>query len=112
MTFIGSAFLFLGGLASIVLGAIGGGGGLPTTLLGVVYVPMAFLYVYPGLKLWQYGRAIGRLMTNRTSEDLEAALAQQKSFWKFAGITTIVLMVVYALLMVVIGVFAASRLPR
>jgi hypothetical protein len=43
--------------------------------------------------------------------DLEAALRQQKSFWKFAGIAALVLMVLYAVIIVgavIVGVAAAS----
>jgi Family of unknown function (DUF5362) len=113
MAFIGTAFMLLGGLGSIALGLMGGRETAPMAMLGMVYIPLALLYVYPGLKLWGYGSAINRLTVNRSPEDLEAALAHQKSFWKFAGITTIVMMVLYFLVFVfamIAGVLGASRM--
>ena len=113
MSFIGSGLMLLGGIFMIVAGAfVPSGAAISTSALGAVYLPMAFLYIYPALKLWSFGGAIGRLTQSRSSMDLEAALAQQKSFWKFAGITTIVMMVLYALFVVgliVVGVAAAGR---
>ena len=113
MSFIGSAFMALGGLIMMVAGMFA-----PTTgpvspmVLGLIYFPMALLYIYPALKLWGFGSAIGRLVASRQSVDLEAALSQQKSFWKFAGITTIVMIALYGLFfvgMIIVGVTAAGR---
>lgn len=113
MAFIGAAFLLLGGVASLVLGAVAGSsGGAPMMLLGLLYIPLALLYVYPGLKLWHYGQAIGRLMSSRGADELETALSHQKSFWKFAGIASIVCMVLYAVVIagaVVAGIVGATN---
>ncbi len=108
MAFIGSAFLLLGGVSMLLLGASmpRTPGAPPMGILAAFYIPMAALYIYPGMKLWQYGQAIGRLVSSRSNEDLEIALTQQKSFWKFAGIVTIAMMVLYALA-IVLGVIAA-----
>lgn len=113
MSFIGSAFMLLGGLFVMAAGAlVPKQPGQPSTaFLGAIYIPMAFLYIYPAIKLWAYGSAIGRLLNSRASFDLEAALAQQKSFWKFAGITTIVMIALYGVFfigVIVVGITAAS----
>ena len=114
MGFIGSGFMLLGGIGMIIAGAFApSNGAFSPALLGVLYIPMAFLYIYPSLKLWGYSGAIGRLLQTRSTTDLEAALSQQKSFWKFAGILMIVMMAVYGLAivgMVVGGLAAASHL--
>jgi dolichol kinase len=70
--------------------------------LGLVYLPFGLMYVYPALKMWMYGSAIGRLVRSRAPTDLDAALGQQKSLWKFIGIVTVVLIAVY-----VVAIFAA-----
>jgi len=60
----------------------------------------------------KYGSAIGRLMETRASFDLEDALTQQKSMWKFSGISAIVIIVLYILLFVVmigVGVSGAMK---
>lgn len=113
MSFIGSAFMFLGGIIVMVAGAFAPSNGpMPTAALGAIYIPMALLYIYPALKLWSYSSSINRLVASRTTIDLEAALAQQKSFWKFAGIVTIVMIALYAVVfigLIVVGVAAAGR---
>jgi hypothetical protein len=50
-------------------------------------------------------------METRASTDLEDALLQQKSLWKFSGISAIVMIVLYILLFIVlIGVFASGAM--
>ena len=102
LSFLGSGFMLLGGLSMVAMGAIAPAGAspIPMAALGAAYIPFAFLYVYPALKLWGFSSAIGRLVASRSSIDLDAALAQQKSFWKFAGITTIVMIVLYVVMIV------------
>ena len=75
--FLGSALCALAGVGMMVIGAFGGMGAhtpaFPALALGAIYLPLALLYIYPSMKLWSYGSAIGRLVANRSSEDLEAA---------------------------------------
>ncbi|HTQ43654.1 MAG TPA: DUF5362 family protein [Polyangiaceae bacterium] len=110
LCFIGSAFMLLGGLAVIAMGALAaataGGKSAAPMALGIVYIPLSALYIYPGLKLTKFGGAIGRLVQSRAAPDLDAALEQQKSFWKFAGITTVVMIVLY--IFVIIGAMAVG----
>jgi hypothetical protein len=116
LSFVFAAFALLGGLMMLVAGAIASSassGGPPMALLGLVYLPLAALYVYPGIKLWSYGSAIGRLVASRASGDLEAALQHQKSFWKFTGIAAIVVIVFYVIfffVMMAVGFTAASHM--
>lgn len=113
MAFIGAGFMVLGGLASIGLGLAGGREAAPMAMLGFIYLPMAALYVYPAIKLWAYGGAINRLVASRSVEDLEAALLHQKSFWKYAGITTVVMIVLYVLVIVggvIAGIVGAATM--
>lgn len=119
LCFIGSAFMLLGGLGMLAMGAMASATASAKTFapmaIGVIYIPLAGLYVYPGLKLTKYGSVIGRLLQTRASADMEAALEQQKSFWKFAGITTIVMIVLYIVLiiaMMAVGVGTAMMLGK
>jgi GYF domain 2/Family of unknown function (DUF5362) len=68
--------------------------------MGVMYLLIAFLYSYPIIKLFKYAGAIGRLNRSGAVRDLEDALQQQKSFWKFIGIMTAILIVIYLLVIV------------
>jgi len=76
--------------------------------LGLFYLPIGAFYVYPAIKLWSYASAIANLGTSRATNDLEAALEQQKSFWKFCGIGAIVMMGLYAVGMVGMVVFGVA----
>jgi hypothetical protein len=112
--FISSGLMLLLGVGMAVVGAAAsatasGATKFPPALIGLVYVPLGFLYIYPALKLWKYGSAIGRLVASRSPGDLEDALAQQKSFWKYSGVAAIVVMVLYLVVFIVaiaIGVAA------
>jgi hypothetical protein len=103
LLFLGTAFMLLAGIGLVVSGLAMGG---PTfsNIIGLAYIPVALVYLYPAIKMWTYGSAISRLVISGATTDLEAALAQQKHLWKFLGIAAIVMMVIY---LVAFGVIAA-----
>ncbi len=113
MSFIGAGLTFLGGIAVMVFSGLAPTGStMPSAALGAIYLPFSLLYIYPGLKLWSFASAIGRLVTSRSNIDLDAALTQQKSFWKYAGIATIVTIALYSIFfvgMIAVGVAAGLR---
>lgn len=95
MIFLG---VFAGSMASEMaeqLAAIGGAVGL-----GVVYFLMAFFYIYPALKLGGYSSRITELMNVPSEANLVAALNEQRAFWKYIGILTVIVLVLYALIIV------------
>lgn len=107
LSFVGCALMLFVGVGMAIMGLVMAGAtkSPATALLGFVYIPLGLVYLYPGLKLVKYGSAIGRLLETRASADLEDALLQQKSMWKFSGIAAIVVIVLYILIFVVaIGV--------
>jgi hypothetical protein len=93
LCFLASGFMMVAGVAMAGMTLVTAGGGFGW--LGLVYVPFAGLYVYPAIKMWTYSSAIGHLVASRSTADLESALAQQKSFWKFCGIAAIITIVLY-----------------
>jgi hypothetical protein len=111
LAFLGSGFMVL--ISIFVAGAAALGPGMKgvPAFLGLIYLPLGLLYLYPGVKLWSYGSAISRLVASRALPDLEDALSQQKSFWKFSGVASIVVMVVYAIgIVVFIAIGAAAAI--
>ncbi|MGB0993224.1 MAG: DUF5362 family protein [Akkermansiaceae bacterium] len=110
--FVGAVLLLLMGIFAIIgTGAVASAGGQGAAYqtgymigMGIYYVVMAFAYIYPSIKLWQYAGAISRLQASQSEMDLETALDKQRSFWKFAGIMTILLI----LFVVAVVVFAAT----
>ncbi len=53
------------------------------------------------MKLWNYANSIENLMSSGTVPDLEAALNEQRSFWKYVGILAVILL---SLNVVMIGI--------
>jgi hypothetical protein len=84
-------------MVSIAIGAAGvARSGKPiVALTALFYLPMGALYVYPAIALWWYRKAIAALEASRSPDQLELALRRQKSFWKYCGIATVIVIVVY-----------------
>ena len=121
MMFIGSGFLVLGALGMAMMGGMSSivssrsATPFPAGIgfaLAAVYLVLAVVYVFPGVKLVQYASAISRLVRTRQESDLVMALDRQRSFWKLVGIMMIVMIGLYVLFIIGVvlsGVAAASR---
>ena len=117
LSFIGSGFLVLGGVAAFFMGSLPTGGqanpfGQFGWALGLVYLVLGAVYIYPGVRLLQYGLAIGRLVQGGgRGADLELALGLQMRFWRFAGILTLAMIALYfVFIVVIIGAAATGAL--
>ncbi len=101
------AFVVFGGL--ITSGVKSPLGGLGITALGLVYVAMGILYIFPSLYLYRYASAIGAALRpgSERAREVEKALDQQRSFWKFAGVLTLIMLFLY-----IPGVLAAIAIPN
>jgi len=120
--FIGAGFMILGGVFMLLGGGIMAAaaasghsssssmGAMPfagfQVVMAVFYLAFGFLYLFPALKLWKYGTWIGQMLLSRSVADLEEALNQQRSFWKFVGIMALIMMAMYALIIVVVVIAA------
>lgn len=111
MFWIGVVLMLLIAAGMGVMGAIGGPieeavsksgafGGAPMIVIAILYGVMALLYVYPAVKLWAYGTRIGSLCTSMSVADLDAALNEQRRFWKYVGILMIVMMCAYVVMII------------
>ena len=117
LMFVGAGFMLLVGLIMLVAGgAIAAGakaGALPAGVMtgfAIIYALLSLIYIYPALKLWKYASYIGVLLISGSMMDLESALNQQRSFWKFLGIMVIALFALYFvafIAMLALGGFAA-----
>jgi hypothetical protein len=121
MAFIGAALMVVLGVVIMAGGAFGAAfagqagaelGPWFTAIIGLIYIVMALLYIYPGMKLWKYGKTIDRLLEDRASVTLEAALNEQRSLWKFCGIMMIIMLSLYivAAIVAVIAIGAAAAM--
>lgn len=78
------------------------GGGV----LGVIYLLLGLLYFMPSFYLHKYASAIALADSTNSSTDIALALGYQKSFWKFAGIVTLIMLV-----LMVLGIGSAIMIP-
>jgi hypothetical protein len=107
---VGCGFLVLAGIAMFAVGNFAGLGGegfgpMAGAALGAVYLLMAALYFFPALYLLRYAGAIKRIGPANPAA-MEEALAQQASFWRFVGILTLAVTLLYAVALVVVAVVA------
>ena len=110
--FIGLALIVLGSLAILVIpmGPMGAMPIGPRIGAAVVYLLMALIQFPAVLFLSRYASRIARLAASNDPEDLEDALRAQKSFWKYVGILTVVMMIFYILAIVGVLIFAGASL--
>lgn len=109
--FVGAAFMALAAIpmlmGSAMIGNLEGaeaelgmfGSGM-MIMMGVMYLVMAFIYFMASLYLLRYAGHIKRAVSSLEVVDLEAALAQQASFWKLVGILVLVSLVLVVVMMV------------
>jgi len=91
--FIGMGFMVIGGLfASVAMSRFGGSQSL---LIGVMYIVMAAIYFFPILYLYKFSNDLKEALNRNNSSQLELALGNLKSHYKFIGILTIVLLGIY-----------------
>jgi len=76
------------------------------TWIELAYAFGGAIYLYPCMYLWRYAAAIQTHLRARDADSLAAALGHQKSFWKFAGALTLLVLAGYAILIVGVVFFA------
>ncbi len=69
--------------------------------LGLVYIVMALIYVYPIWKLYEFANLTKKALMSEDSDLLTQAFGAQKSMFKFWGILMVILLGIYALVFVV-----------
>jgi uncharacterized membrane protein len=93
-------------VGSAFIGEAGLPGGMMSVGVAFLYGVMSLLYLMPGLHLWRYASAIGRMLLSEDVDDLAEALEFQRSFWKFTGVMFLILIVLYFVIFAVMIVFA------
>jgi hypothetical protein len=79
--------------------------------MGLYFVIAAVLYFFPSLFIYNFGSKIRSYLQSGTDQDLEEAFKNNKSFWKFVGILTIIALAfipVMFIVLIIVGVAASS----
>jgi hypothetical protein len=107
--YIGCGFMVLGGLLGgagfaamfSTLGLSSGLGGI----ISVAYLALAALFFFPAHFTFMFGYKIRNFRFSNSTEDLELAFKNNKSFWKFIGILSIIYLALipFAFIFAIIG---------
>ncbi|MDR2842720.1 MAG: hypothetical protein LBV52_05925 [Spirochaetaceae bacterium] len=129
ISFISCGFMLLSGIIFIISGAAVGNiaaevaesaepsvntsaftrvGLMFSGVAGFFYVGCAVLSFFPAKFLWTFGSKLRDYVLRNSELDLEIALKNNKSFWKFAGIVTIVCIAILPITFIVTMVVVAT----
>jgi hypothetical protein len=93
--FIVAALLLIGAVIGLIVSATTQGPA--ESVMFVIYLACAMLYIVPSVYLFRFADRIADLERTGRVESLVNALEAQKSFWRFVGIMAVVVMVIYGL---------------
>jgi hypothetical protein len=112
--FMSAALTALIGVGVMALPALGSKDTAGTaTAVGIIYIVIGALCVWPSVGLLRFGSAIGRLVRDPRQERLIVALDLQRSFWKVVGIMSAIMIALIPVSMAVaVAYFAAKALAR
>jgi uncharacterized membrane protein (DUF485 family) len=71
------------------------------TILGFFYLVIAFIYFFPILYLYRFSKFTKKALETQNPNDLNEAFKNLKSHYRFMGIITIIMIVLYALLFLI-----------
>jgi len=94
--------LFLGTFMNGIAGDVPGWDNSMGTMLTVVYLLFAAIYIYPTWKLFQFSKRAKSAIARNNTIELTESLGNLKSVFSFIGIFTAIILGLYAL-MIVIG---------
>ncbi len=115
LCFIGVAFLLLGGIMMLAMrNMMHGFGAVPfsgfTTIMGIIYIIMAIVMIFPALYLYRFSQRTTKALENHSTPLLEEAFLNMKSYWKFIGIVSIISIALCIIIIPIMIVVSASAM--
>lgn len=101
LLWIGTVLLAIGAIVGFFVG-LAGGGAIPAMLMSAVYGIFVLVYGSLARSLTRYAKSINALNSSERVRDLEDAMESQKTFWRLAGIITLVTILIYLGLLVLL----------
>ncbi|MDR2403693.1 MAG: hypothetical protein LBD78_06645 [Spirochaetaceae bacterium] len=113
LTFIGCGVLAFAGLFVMIISflteeIVEGIGGFGGVLIGLAYIAMGVLLIFPARFTYGFGARIRDFLLSNSGEDLALALKNNRSLWKFYGILSIVYLAIIPFAIVVICIVALN----
>jgi hypothetical protein len=112
--YIGCGLLVIGGIFSAVGFSVAAAftelGEFPFWIIALIYIPMGVLFFFPAHFTYNFGKKIRNYRFSNSTEELELALKNNKSLWKFYGIICIIYLAfipVSFIILIAGGVWAA-----
>ena len=97
--FVIIGIMVIGGLfAGTILSNIGTDLPFPGFIIGLLYIFIALIYLFPVLYIYRFSTKLKIALSNMDSITLEAAFQNLKSHYKFIGVFTIVVLGLYLIL--------------
>ncbi len=105
LSIIGFIFIALMIVIAFAIGSISSTLGTETsglpfsgTVMGFIYLVIAFIYFFPILYLYKFSTWTKKALNNQNSTDLNEAFKNLKSHYRFIGIITIIMIGLYAVI--------------
>ena len=95
--FIFAGLALLGGLGLMAGGALADVFGGRPWLIGLLYIGLALVYLFSGRYLHRAAKALSELKVTGRTESGRLALVHQFRFWRFMGVVTIVMLLLYVI---------------
>jgi len=116
--FISCGLIILGSISFIIISVVAASllsefGNFPIWLVSPLYLAMGAVLFFPSLFTYNFGEKIRKFLFSNSEEDLEEALKNNKSLWKFYGIMCIISIAITPVLIIVtviVSIVAASNL--
>ena len=112
---IGAVFMILCGICVMTFSGVMDfgfydgipGGSYITIFMSIFYLIMAGIYIYPIICLLRASKAAQMAVATNSNEQMVEFLSNNKSFWKFCGILTIVMLALSVLMLIVAPIAVA-----
>lgn len=109
LTFVMTGIMFVCGLAIMLSASIlsdyADFAGMPLQAMGIIYMTIAVVYLFPGMFLYRYAERMRAALANRDEAVLTDAFRQHKKLFKFMGVWGII-GIAMILLGIIIGTIA------
>lgn len=92
MVLLGLVMMFMPSPAGMGSSAFG-------PVIGIIYILFGGLYLVPAFFLHKFASSINDFLQGGGDSAMENALGSQKSFWRFVGILTLVIICLYGLIL-------------
>jgi hypothetical protein len=112
MGFVGIAFMIVGAVAIATVGSLTGAamGGIPEMQTGIalLYIVLALLYFFPVYYLYKYASDMKNALNQRDNVLLTNSFGYLKSHHKFLGVSMIVIISLYILVIIGMIIFGIT----